>query len=193
NPAGQASTVVNLAACDKCHGNPETKATLSLHGNNRQGSLEVCTTCHNTEATDYARRPKPGPGVDGKTQVPIDFRTMIHEIHTSNIVVYGFGGSVNSFEEVTYPMPLANCQACHTASSTAYFAPRAAQNGTTTQLGNTNAENLRTTSWFATCGSCHTGGPAIAHMRGFGGGQNLTQAEINALNGTQPVPALKAE
>ena len=30
-------------------------------------------------------------------------------------------------------------------------------------------------------------------MRGFGGGQNMTQAEIDALNGTQPVPALKAQ
>ncbi len=121
--------------------------------------------------------------------MPIDFKTMIHEIHTANVVIYGFGGSVVNYDEVTYPMPLANCQACHVDSATAYFAPRAAQNGTTTVLGNTAAENLRTTKWLATCGSCHTAGDAIAHMRGFGGGQNMTQAEIDALNGTQPVPA----
>jgi hypothetical protein len=98
---------------------------------------------------------------------------------------------VNDFREVTYPMPLSNCQACHT--STGYFGPRAAQNGTTTSLGNTSAENLRTTKWFATCGGCHTGGDAMAHMKGFGGGTGMTQAQINALNGTQPVPALKAQ
>ncbi len=185
--ATSATAVIDVAKCNDCHKN------LSLHGNNRQGQLDLCTACHNTEATDYIVRPKPGPGVDGKTQVPIDFKTMIHEIHTANIVVYGFGGSVHDYSEVTYPMPLANCQACHVDSSTAYFAPRAAQNGTTTVLGNTAAENLRTTKWFATCGSCHTAGDAMAHMRGFGGGQNMTQAEINALNGTQPVPALKAQ
>jgi OmcA/MtrC family decaheme c-type cytochrome len=182
----RASDYVDLASCNDCHKN------LSLHGNNRQGSLEVCTTCHNTEATDKGRRPA-GGGVDGKTQVPIDFKTMIHEIHTANIVVYGFGGSVNSFTDVTYPMPLANCQACHKAPTAAYFAPQAGLNGTTTTLGNTSAENLRTTSWFATCGSCHTQGPSIAHMRGFGGGSGMTQAEIDALNGGQPAPALRAQ
>ena len=75
----------------------------------------------------------------------------------------------------------------------AYFAPQAGLNGTTTTLGNTAAENTRTTSWFATCGSCHTQGPSIAHMRSFGGGQDMTQAEIDALIGGQPAPALKAQ
>jgi OmcA/MtrC family decaheme c-type cytochrome len=179
-----ASSIVDLAACNACHAN------LSLHGNNRQGNLDLCTTCHNTEATDKARRPAAG-GIDGKSQVPIDFKTMIHEIHRADIVVYGFGGSVNDFREVKYPMPLANCQACHTA--TGYFGPRAAQNGTTTILGNTSAENLRTTKWFATCGSCHTAGDGVAHMKGFGGGTGMTQAQIDALAGPQPVPALRAQ
>ncbi len=182
SPTNTASAYVDLASCNTCH------KQLSLHGNNRQGNLDYCTACHNTEATDKGRRPAAG-GIDGKTQVPIDFKTMIHEIHTANIVVYGFGGSVNNFDEVTYPMPLANCQACHQGTSSAYFAPAANLNGTTTALGNTAADNLRTTSWFATCGSCHTAGDAIAHMRQFGGGQNMTQAQIDALNATQPVPA----
>jgi OmcA/MtrC family decaheme c-type cytochrome len=184
-----ASDYVDLASCNDCHKN------LSLHGNNRQGSLEVCTTCHNTEATDYGVRPKPGPGVDGKTQVPIDFKTMIHEIHNANIVVYGRGGSVNSFEEVTYPMPLANCKACHTSDG--YTAPQDGLNGTTTSLGlgtDGAAGNLRTTTWYATCGACHSpfGPAADAHMQQMGGGQGMTQAQIDALM-FAPAPALKTK
>ena len=82
------------------------------------------------------------------------------------------------------------------AFSTRYFAPQAGQNGTTTSLGlgtDGAAGNLRTTPWFATCGSCHTQGPVMAHMRSMGGGTGMTQAQIDALNATQPVPALKIQ
>jgi OmcA/MtrC family decaheme c-type cytochrome len=194
-PTNTAAAWITLANCNDCH------KQLSLHGNNRQGNLDLCTACHNTEATDFGRRGGK-VGIDGKTQVPIDFKTMIHEIHTANIVVYGFGGTPASFLEATYPMPLSNCQACHTA--TGYFSPPVnattgvvTVNGTTTSLGLDqlgSVPNLRTTAWFATCGSCHaSSGPAMAHMRSMGGGTDMTQAEIDALNGAQPVPALKAE
>jgi OmcA/MtrC family decaheme c-type cytochrome len=193
-----------ISGCNDCH------KQLSLHGNNRQGVLDLCTACHNTEATDFGRRGGK-VGIDGKTQVPIDFKTMIHEIHTANIVVYGFGGAPASFLDATYPMPLSNCLACHAVpvspltndTNLAYFSPPVSAttgvvtvNGTTTSLGLDllgSVPNLRTTAWFATCGSCHTAGPVIAHMRSMGGGTGMTQAEIDALNGKQPVPALKAE
>jgi OmcA/MtrC family decaheme c-type cytochrome len=194
SPTNTAAAWITLANCNDCH------KQLSLHGNNRQGVLDLCTACHNTEATDFGRRGGK-VGIDGKTQVPIDFKTMIHEIHTANIVVYGFGGAPASFLDATYPMPLSNCQACHTA--TGYFSPPTSAttgvvtvNGTTTALGLDllgSVPNLRTTAWFATCGSCHaSSGPAMAHMRSMGGGTGMTQAEIDALNGPQPVPALKA-
>jgi OmcA/MtrC family decaheme c-type cytochrome len=208
NPTNTAAAWVTLngngttvSGCNDCH------KQLSLHGNNRQGNLDLCTACHNTEATDKGRRPATG-GVDLKTQVPIDFKTMIHEIHTSNIVVYGFGGSVNSFMDVTYPMPLSNCLACHavpvapatSSTNPAYFSPPMSAaglptvNGTTTTLGTTSTDNLRTTAWFGTCGSCHaSSGTAMAHMRSMGGGTGMTQAQIDALNGPQPVPALKIQ
>jgi hypothetical protein len=116
-------------------------------------------------------------------------------------VVYGFGGAPTSFLDVTYPAPLANCTACHTADpgtplsdAVSYFAPQDGLNGTTTILGAGSAANLRTTPWFATCGACHSpySGLADAHMRQMGGGTGMTQAQIDALNGGQPVPALKA-
>ena len=146
-----ATAVVDIAKCNDCHKN------LSLHGNNRQGSLDVCTTCHNTEATDKRRPSEPGPGVDGKTQVPIDFKTMIHEIHTANIVVYGFGGSRQRLRRGHLPdaavelpgLPRGHQHGVLRAAAPARTEPRPI-------LGNTAAENLRTTTWFATCGSCHT-------------------------------------
>ena len=196
--AGTAAEVVTLASCNKCHWN------LSLHGSNRQGSLDVCTTCHNTEATAFFSSPT--------DFISIDFKTMIHRIHNANYQIYSTrSGSVTSFDEVTYPQPgvapsatvpstkLIACAACHVTTKNAttgkspYFEPRAAQNGTSTTRGATAADNLRTTKWFATCGSCHRGGDSIAHMQGFGGGAGMTQAEIDALNGIQDAPAIRAQ
>ncbi len=138
-------TVVDVAKCNLCH------EDLSLHGANRTpeapsvalpfGSVAVCTMCHNTEATDISRRPAAG-GIDGKSQETIDFKAMIHGIHSANIVIYGFGGSVNDFRDVTYPGFPANCQACHISPDPddfpvtyTYSQPAVAAWGTTTDVG----------------------------------------------------------
>src|SRR5512137_1765744 len=71
---GTAADVVSLAACNKCHWN------LSLHGSNRQGNLDVCTTCHNTEATAFFSNPT--------DYISIDFKTMVHRIHNANYQIY---------------------------------------------------------------------------------------------------------
>ncbi|HET8732408.1 MAG TPA: OmcA/MtrC family decaheme c-type cytochrome, partial [Anaeromyxobacteraceae bacterium] len=166
-----ASSIVDLASCNKCHWQ------LSLHGGNRQGALDVCTTCHNTEATAFFSSPA--------DYVAIDFKTMVHRIHNADYQIYSTrSGSVTEFYEVTYPYPgtapssttastkLIACTACHvpgksaTTGKSTYFEPRAAQNGTSTTRGNTVDDNLRTTKWYATCGSCHRWGDAMAHMEG---------------------------
>jgi OmcA/MtrC family decaheme c-type cytochrome len=200
--------VVDVAKCNLCH------EDLSLHGANRTpeppsvalpfGSVAVCTMCHNTEATDIARRPAAG-GIDGKSQETIDFKAMIHGIHSANVVIYGFGGSVNDFREVTYPGFPANCQACHISPDPddfpvtySYSQPAVATWGTTTDVGADrvdNADNLRTTKWAATCLACHsspvlfntTTDPVRAsrnvdHATVNGAGFGLTQAQIDALN-----------
>jgi OmcA/MtrC family decaheme c-type cytochrome len=202
-------TVVDVAKCNLCHEN------LSLHGNNRTpeppsaslpyGSVAVCTMCHNTEATDVQRRPTTGTGIDGKTQEAIDLKTMIHGIHSAQLVIYGFGGSVNDFRDVTYPGPLNDCQSCHISPppdqfpiTYTYSGPQAGAFGTTTDaaadlVGNT--DNLRTTKWAATCLSCHgssvvfdsTADPTRTarvhdHVIVNGAGFGMTQAEIDALN-----------
>ena len=181
--ANRTTAFVSMEKCNSCHKN------LSLHGGSRQGSVEMCATCHNTDAT-YARwyRPDPVTGLPGaQVEGTVDFKVMVHEIHNGKLWL-------NNIEGATYPAPGAYCQACHVSGANAYFAPIAGSNGTTTKLDPANAaNNLRTTTWFATCGSCHTQGPSIAHMRGFGGGTGMTQAQIDALNGNQAPPALRAQ
>ena len=200
--------VVDVAKCNLCH------KDLSLHGNNRTpeapsvalpfGSVAVCAMCHNTEATDIGRRPAAG-GIDGKSQETVDFKVMIHGIHSAQVVIYGFGGSVNDFRDVTYPGYPANCQACHISPDPddfpvvyTYSQPPVASFGTTTNVGADrvgNTDNLRTTKWAAVCLSCHassvlfntTTDPFRAarnadHAAVNGAGFGLTQAQIDALN-----------
>jgi OmcA/MtrC family decaheme c-type cytochrome len=144
--------MVDIAKCNACHKN------LEAHGWNRSGDLTVCTMCHNTEAVAA-----PGEA--------IDFRTMVHQIHTAQFPGY---------EDATYPAPLVSCQTCHTA--TGYIQPLATSNGTTTTLGATNADNLRTTKFTATCSSCHSATISVDHMIMQGGLFNVTQPQIDALN-----------
>ena len=138
-------TVVDIAACDRCH------QSLSLHGGSRTDEPAVCVICHNSSATDISRRPAShmtnslydqfsAVGVDGKREVPIHFKTMIHRIHAAGeaavhdaggggIVVYGYGNSVNDFSEVEFPgngsKALSRCDNCHinTVASKTYTLP----------------------------------------------------------------------
>ena len=200
--------IVDVAKCNLCH------EDLSLHGANRTpeapsvalpfGSVAVCAMCHNTEATDIGRRPAAG-GIDGKSQETVDYKVMIHGIHSAQVVIYGFGGSVNDFRDVTYPGYPANCQACHISPDPddfpvvfTYAQPAVASFGTTTNVGADlvgNTDNLRTTKWAAVCLSCHaspvlfnsTTDPFRAarnvdHATVNGAGFGLTQAQIDALN-----------
>jgi cytochrome c553 len=173
----KAEDLVSLVSCNKCHMN-----LSAPHGSSRAGSLELCGSCHNTEAT-WTGGERPAPV--GKKEISVDFKTMIHEIHNGQFLING--------EAATYPMPLANCQACHVTGG--YSAPPSGVNGTTTTASATDAAaNLRTTPWYATCGSCHSPyGPASdAHMQQMGGGKDMTQAQIDALMFATP-PALKIQ
>jgi len=132
--------IVSIAKCNECHGN------LSLHGNNRQGAVDVCVICHNANATDMEVRPATldenddgvfddftALGDDGKREESIHFKTMIHAIHAgaadehgfreNGLVVYGFGRSVHPYGHVRYPGILSNCNACHVGDSYRVNAP----------------------------------------------------------------------
>jgi len=103
-------TVVSLDNCNKCHAN------LRLHGGSRN-TIEYCVLCHNPLKTDAAQRPE--------AELPaetVDFRMMIHRIHTGEelgyeYAVYGNGRSRHVYSGVLYPGDRRRCNACHVNNS----------------------------------------------------------------------------
>jgi OmcA/MtrC family decaheme c-type cytochrome len=118
-------SVVNLDNCNLCHDR------LVLHGGQRF-NIEECVMCHNPNASDVARRPADKVPVES-----IDFKRMIHRIHTGEeltaqgdttdcspsgtpnafgcFTIYGFGTppSVNNFNHVRFPGDRRDCATCH--------------------------------------------------------------------------------
>jgi OmcA/MtrC family decaheme c-type cytochrome len=98
--------VVDVGQCNQCH--DAAGQGISLHGNNRTSEIQVCVVCHNANNTDINRRPAdPGTTPDGKVEESVDFKRMIHQIHSgteleNGVVIYGFGGSVNDFSHVNF-------------------------------------------------------------------------------------------
>jgi OmcA/MtrC family decaheme c-type cytochrome len=102
--------VISQQACNSCHG------SIALHGTIRQ-NVQYCQLCHNPNASDVSRRPA--------AQLPaesIHLKTLIHKIHTgenlsNDFTIYGFGGSLNNFNDITFPGDRRNCQKCHLAGT----------------------------------------------------------------------------
>jgi len=121
--------VVNITTkCDRCHD------LLSFHGSNRSDEAQLCVMCHNPNNTDYARRPKDANGLligdqvgqtlDGKKEESIDFKRMIHGIHSAaktnfdGTIAHGFRnqGMViagTDFSHIRFPGVLSKCETCH--------------------------------------------------------------------------------
>jgi OmcA/MtrC family decaheme c-type cytochrome len=144
-------TIVSLEKCNACHG------SLSLHGGNRS-TIEQCVLCHHPTGTDTARRPAAkGPAES------IDFRSMIHKIHTGHELsepysVFGFGGTEHPYNEVGFPGKRQNCNMCHVNNSQQLPLPETAKKvldprGPVSPLGPETAA----------CTSCHTSDAAKAH------------------------------
>ena len=167
--------VVELTRCNECHN------VLSLHGGNRTDNTELCTTCHNPNNTDISRRGAPcsnlptdpvAPGL-GPDDMAIDFKFMIHQIHSANFQVCGFGNSVNDFTHVGFPGQLNNCEGCH-RPDTYYPVDGALVQATTFDAGDrTTLADDRARSPNATaCSGCHTDALARTHMEQNGGDFN---------------------
>lgn len=165
--------VVDIKKCNDCHNQ------LSLHGNNRTGNTELCTTCHNPNATDISRRTAGVAGADGLFEQAIDFKWMIHAIHSGEerasngrpTTIYGFGGSVNSFADVGYPGDQSNCEGCHKAG-TYYPVDATKVLGTTYETGASRvdpSDDKVASPNAAACGACHVTQVAAAHMQQNGG------------------------
>ncbi len=107
----QPPTVVALSNCLTCH-----VKFATIHGGFRNNTTH-CVLCHNPNQTDSPVRPPAQNPPEA-----IEFRTLIHKIHrgenlTQPYTIYGFGGSVNNFNDVLYPGDLRNCAKCHVNSS----------------------------------------------------------------------------
>jgi len=152
SPVQPRRTVVALDNCNQCH------AFLSLHGGNRN-TVEMCVLCHNPLATDQARRP-----ADQMPPQSVDMRMMIHRIHTgkeleTDYTVYGFGGSVNNFNDVRFPGFRQRCDGCHVNNS--YRLPLPA--GLIKEVQDPRGWLNPVGPASAACLSCHSGIEAASH------------------------------
>jgi OmcA/MtrC family decaheme c-type cytochrome len=159
-------TIVAQAKCLNCHDR------LALHGGQRLNVL-YCAMCHNPNADDSPFR------TSGKPE-SIDFRRMVHRIHTGeeltqDFTVIGRSGSVNNYNEVLYPGDRRNCLACHTNAASAnlpvvtgalnvitqrdYFTPQGPATAACLGCHDTrDAEAhayLNTAVFGEACGACH--------------------------------------
>ena len=149
--------VVAEARCNECH------FSIAAHGDIRN-EVEYCLLCHNPNATDQARRPA--------NQAPpesIDFRTMIHKIHTGEelqtpYVVFGFGNVPIDFGHVLFPGDRRNCEGCHVNGSQQLPLPQGLL-PVVNPRGFIPLQNPAT----AACLGCHTTRAAASHALVNGG------------------------
>lgn len=87
--------VVDVANCNTCHDQ------LSFHGGNRLNPQE-CVFCHNPNANDGENPPE-----------SIDFKRMIHRIHTGTDLTHDYSISGNTFNGVRFPGDRRDCEKCH--------------------------------------------------------------------------------
>jgi OmcA/MtrC family decaheme c-type cytochrome len=182
--------VVDINKCNDCHN------TLSLHGSNRTGNTELCSTCHNPNATDINRRVAGSACVlgAGPDDQALDFKRLIHSIHASGhdgsgregdpFQVCGFSGAFTF--EVGYPGRLRNCEGCHLPNT--YYPVDPARVLATTLDANadrsTLTDDVAISPNTSVCSACHTSPLAAEHMKQNGGdfaaGKNDSGALISS-------------
>ncbi|MGI9239116.1 MAG: OmcA/MtrC family decaheme c-type cytochrome, partial [Woeseiaceae bacterium] len=160
--------IVDIDKCNDCHKN------LALHGDNRSGNTEVCSTCHNPNATDVQQRGVAGTACFddlGATEVSIDMKRMVHQIHAGNVAICGYRNSAHDYSGVVYPGRLNNCEGCHLAG-TYYPVDPTIVPATTISTGadrSTLLDDVAISPNSAVCSSCHTSSLATNHMTQNGG------------------------
>ncbi len=160
--------IVNIDKCNDCHNN------LSLHGDNRSGNTEVCSTCHNPNATDIQQRGVADTDCDdllGSAEAPIDLKRMVHQIHSGTVGICGYNNSAHSYFDVAYPGHLNNCEGCHRPGT--YFPVDVAQVlATTIDTGADRSiltDDVAISPNTAICSGCHQSLIASEHMTQNGG------------------------
>jgi OmcA/MtrC family decaheme c-type cytochrome len=160
-------SIVDINKCNDCHKN------LSLHGDNRSGNTEVCTNCHNPNATDIEQRVA-GTACEaqlGLDDEGIDLKYMVHRIHSGNIGICGYRNSANSFFDVVFPGHLNNCEACHKPGTYYPVDPGTVMASTIDAGANraSLADDVAISPNSSVCSGCHTSDLARQHMIQNGG------------------------
>jgi OmcA/MtrC family decaheme c-type cytochrome len=91
--------VVDIGLCNTCHDR------LAFHGTQRFNTQE-CVICHNPNGDDGEAPPE-----------SIDFKRMIHRIHTGTDLTHDFSISGDSFNGVLFPGDRRDCASCHLAGT----------------------------------------------------------------------------
>lgn len=176
--------VVDIDKCNDCHKN------LALHGDNRSGNTEVCSTCHNPNATDVQQRGVAGTACFdqlGDVEVTIDMKRMVHQIHAGNTAVCGYRNSAHDYTGVVYPGRLNNCEGCHIKVDdigTYYPVDPAIVPATTVDTGADRSilsDDIAISPNSSVCSSCHTSDLARNHMVQNGGDFTAGKDENGAL------------
>jgi OmcA/MtrC family decaheme c-type cytochrome len=133
--------VVSLAKCNSCH------LSLSFHGDNRN-TIEACVVCHNPLRT---------AGTGGT--LTVDFRTMIHRIHTGEELQIPYVFGTRDFRRLLYPGDRRNCAACHVNGSEQLPLRGSGR----LNVVESSAYINPTPPVTAACTSCHTSKAAASH------------------------------
>jgi OmcA/MtrC family decaheme c-type cytochrome len=148
-------TLVQLTKCNVCHARLDV---LFSHGNQRI-TIEHCVICHNPVADDRPFRPAAQNPAES-----VSFARLIHRIHSGDTLdqdfsIYGFGGNLSTFNDVTYPGDRRNCLACH-ASAATYTLPLPITNQPVITMRDFFSPRGSTTS---ACTGCHDSRDVAAH------------------------------
>ena len=173
SPVQQRRQVVDIAKCNACH------TSLSLHGENRN-QIEMCVLCHNPNQTDAPTRPS-GPAAEkAKPNQSVNFALMIHKIHTgekmttdfnTTYTIVGFGGSVNPFNDVRYPVmgptgttgDTAKCGMCHVENATTNVYTEANFPIGRAPVQDPQGKLSPAAATTSACTACHQNTSALAH------------------------------
>lgn len=146
--------VIDWSKCNTCH------EDLILHGTLRR-DYEYCVMCHNPMLSDAAVRP-----ATAGDPVSVDFKYMIHKIHTGaeleqGYLVYGFGSNPHDYSHALFPGDRRDCESCHLAGT--YGVPLPEGVGDTFVEADGGSVVDRFGPITAVCLSCHDSEEAAEH------------------------------
>lgn len=160
--------------CYECHND------MWFHGGGRRG-FDTCIMCHGVAGSeDWPRYRSASPITPATTVLPtpgltINFRTMLHKIHTGKNLYYastyyivGNSGNAGAFDEIGFPVETGygaaegtrNCAKCHgepePGHAGSWVVPRNRNHPTD--------QGAPAREWMVVCNSCHDSGDTTAHI-----------------------------